>query len=129
MGLSGSKDQRDPGQECLRIVEMAFEMKKVIADINDEYFTGLDMRIGVHTGELIGAVIGTNIVRYDIYGKDVLIGFKMEANSRPGMVNLSASAKAMLESVAPNAYSYTLNTTVDIPAIGVQVPCYFTTVL
>lgn len=129
MGLSGSKDQRDPGQECLRIVEMAFEMKKVIADINDEYFTGLDMRIGVHTGDLIGAVIGTNIVRYDIYGKDVLIGFKMEANSRPGMINLSASAKAMLESVAPNAYSYTLNTTVDIPAIGVQVPCYFTTVL
>lgn len=126
MGLSG-KDQRDPPQECLRIVQMAFEMKEVIAQINEEYFTGLNMRIGIHTGELIGAVVGTNIVRYDIYGRDVLIAFKMEANSRPGMVNLSERAKALLESVAPGAYSYTPNTVLDIPAIGVQVPCYFTT--
>lgn len=29
------------------------------------------MRIGVHTGKIIGGIIGTSIVRYDIYGKDV----------------------------------------------------------
>jgi class 3 adenylate cyclase len=37
------------------------------------------MRIGVHTGKIIGGVIGTDIVRYDIYGKDVVIANKMES--------------------------------------------------
>ena len=49
------------------------------------------MRIGIHTvlftltliylkGDIIGGVIGTDIVRYDIYGPDVLIANKMESN-------------------------------------------------
>ncbi len=37
------------------------------------------MRIGIHTGSFIGGVIGTDIVRYDIYGKDVVIANKMES--------------------------------------------------
>ena len=32
------------------------------------------MRIGIHVGSLIGGVIGSNIVRYDIYGPDVMVG-------------------------------------------------------
>jgi hypothetical protein len=48
------------------------------------------MRIGIHTvfiptvylyqGSVIGGVMGTDIVRYDIYGPDVLIANKMESN-------------------------------------------------
>lgn len=38
------------------------------------------MRIGVHTGKIIGGVVGTDIVRYDIYGEDVTIANKMESN-------------------------------------------------
>ena len=33
----------------------------------------LHMRIGIHTGTIIGAIVGTEIVRYDIYGKDVVV--------------------------------------------------------
>lgn len=42
------------------------------------------MRIGIHTGSIIGGIIGTNIVRYDIYGRDVLIANKMESNGKAG---------------------------------------------
>lgn len=38
------------------------------------------MRIGVHTGRVIGGVVGTDVVRYDIYGEDVTIANKMESN-------------------------------------------------
>lgn len=41
-------------------------------------FMELDMRIGVHTGTLIGGIIGTEIVRYDIYGPDVMVANKFE---------------------------------------------------
>ena len=126
MGFSGKHDYRDPKQECVNVVMMAFEMKKVIEKVNDDYFTTLDMRIGVHTGEIIGAVVGTNIVRYDVYGRDVLIAFKMEANSQPGRVNVSEAAKAFLEEVSPDSFAFVPNKVVDITAIGAKVPCYFT---
>lgn len=38
------------------------------------------MRIGCHTGTFLGGVIGTDIVRYDIFGVDVMIANKMESN-------------------------------------------------
>jgi len=62
-------------------------------------YNGLDMRIGVHTvslkvlayfylfilkGTFIGGVLGTDIVRYDLYGADVVIANKMESNGIKG---------------------------------------------
>ena len=44
----------------------------------------LDMRIGIHTGSIVGGIIGTKIVRYDIFGPDVLIANKMESNGIAG---------------------------------------------
>ena len=44
------------------------------------------MRIGIHTGRVIGGVTGTNIVRYDIYGKDVMIANKTESHGQPGKI-------------------------------------------
>ena len=41
------------------------------------------MRIGIHTGVLIGGIIGTEVVRYDIYGADNMIANDIESN---GMV-------------------------------------------
>jgi len=37
------------------------------------------MRIGAHTGRVIGGVVGTDVVRYDIYGEDVTTANKMES--------------------------------------------------
>jgi hypothetical protein len=37
-------------------------------------------------GSFIGGITGTNIVRYDIYGKDVMIANKMESNGEPGKI-------------------------------------------
>jgi len=53
----------------------------------------LQMRIGIHTGSIIEGVIGTDIVRYDIYGPDVLIANKMESNSLPGKILVSHVTK------------------------------------
>ena len=125
LGVSGKPDYRNPLEECVNIVSMALEMKAVIAKVNDDYFTNLDMRIGVHTGEIIGAVVGTNIVRYDIYGRDVLIAFKMEANSQPGLINVSEASRTLLQQAEPESFTFQPNTTVDISAIGAKVPCYF----
>ena len=53
-------------------------MLKEINEIRKNY-TFLNMRIGIHTGKkIIGGILGTKVVRYDVYGRDILIANKME---------------------------------------------------
>lgn len=63
-------------------------MIDIIAEIRNsatsEDLKKLDMRIGIHTGKIVAGIIGTKIVRYDIFGSDVLIANKMESNGLPG---------------------------------------------
>lgn len=47
------------------------------------------MRIGIHTGTIIGGIIGTEIVRYDIYGPDVMVANKFEEYGKTGAIHIS----------------------------------------
>jgi class 3 adenylate cyclase len=67
------------------------------------------MRIGVHTGEVIAGIIGTKIVRYDIYGPDVLIANKMESGGKPGTINVSDVTMNLIQSVHPYRYEFEFN--------------------
>ena len=67
------------------------------------------MRIGIHTGEVIGGVTGTSIVRYDIYGPDVLIANKMESGGEAGRINVSDTTKEFLEGNFEGEFEFEFN--------------------
>ena len=48
-------------------------------------------------GKIIGGVIGTDTIRFDIYGQDVAIANKMESGGSSDMVNISENTKEILE--------------------------------
>jgi adenylate cyclase len=48
-----------------------------------------EVRIGIHTGEIIAGVIGSNKFTYDIWGATVNIASRMESAGEPGKVNIS----------------------------------------
>ena len=104
--LSG---KRDPSTECRNVVRMAFSMIKIIEEENEKYGMSLGMRIGVHTGEIIAGVIGNKVVRYDIWGANVLIANKMESNGKAGEVNVSETTKAILEAAYPGQALFEYN--------------------
>ncbi|EGR34444.1 hypothetical protein IMG5_011210 [Ichthyophthirius multifiliis] len=94
LGLDDKSNKRNESEEAYNTLEMAFDMFKIIQEVKQEIgFDGLNMRIGIHIGDIIGGVIGTDIVRYDIYGKDVVIANKMESNSEPGKIRISEKLK------------------------------------
>lgn len=106
---------RLPGTEARNVVELGFQMIDIISEVRQRIqFEGLQMRIGIHTGSVIGGVMGTDIVRYDIYGPDVLIANKMESNGKKGFVQVSETTKGILESVYSGEYSYDFNTTLNL---------------
>ena len=58
------------------MVDIIEKVKKEIS------YEGLNMRIGIHTGLLIGGIIGTEVVRYDIYGAANMIANNMESEGK-----------------------------------------------
>ena len=125
MGFAASDTTlRNPGQECLNTVKMAFDMIDVINAVNKENNSQLNMRIGLHTGTVVGGIAGTNIVRYDIYGSDVALANKMESNGLAGKVNVSDVTRHIMEDTAPGEYYYLYNKDIT-SSIGVTYHCFF----
>lgn len=105
MGYSGNFN-RNPAKECEKLLEFAIELTRIIHEVNCSINAELNMRIGLHIGDVIGGITGTNIVRYDIYGKDAMIANKMESNGVPGRVTVSEKTKEMIEETCQNKYCF-----------------------
>ena len=112
MGVN-SGQARDPVDECINVVMFAYSMIKIIKKVQKMNHE-LNMRIGIHTGDIIGGVMGTSIVRYDIYGTDVLFANSMESCGIPGKIIVSESTKNFLEKGMPKKFKYKFHTEVKI---------------
>ncbi|OMJ75673.1 hypothetical protein SteCoe_25143 [Stentor coeruleus] len=110
--------KRNPAKEAENVVKFANSLIDVIEETNQLCNCDLSMRIGIHTGEVIGGITGTNIVRYDIYGADVLIANKMESNGEPGKIVVSEMTKVLLEDYNPDRYKFTQTKEISIPALN-----------
>ena len=66
------------------MLESIKEIKNSMAKSEQLEYKDLDIRIGVHTGNIIAGMIGTRLVKYDIFGENVLISSKMKLNTPPG---------------------------------------------
>jgi len=126
MGYTGKPGGRDKYEECLNIMRQAYNMLDVIGALNADFpELGLGVRIGIHTGKVIAGITGAKIVRYDIYGPDVLIANKMESNGCKGRVHVSDITKSMLEQAAPNAFAYEFNKEMELKSISATRKGYF----
>ena len=132
MGFTGkvALDERNYLDEAKNVIQMGEEMIKIIRNVRETFnFPSLDMRIGIHTGTIIAGVIGTQVVRYDIFGTDVLIANKMESNGKPGKINVSENTKDLIanedESGTFAGYKFEENSTVYLPSVERTVKTYF----
>ena len=83
------------------------------------------MRIGIHVGDVIAGIIGTNIVRYDIYGPDVLIANKMESGGEAGKINVSDSLKQVFNCAFPGKFIYEFNKVISASSVKRSHDSYF----
>jgi len=65
-----------------------------------------------------GGIIGTDIVRYDIYGKDVSVANKMESSGVEGRVQVSETTKLMIERAEKHAFNFKFHHVILISNIG-----------
>jgi class 3 adenylate cyclase len=117
--------KRDPAQESTNMINMALNMIRAIKKINRNNNLDLNMRIGLHTGELIAGITGTNIVRYDIYGPDVDIANKMESGGQAGKINVSEVTMEKLEVYNAGRFDYVFNKVITHEPVNRALKSYF----
>jgi len=64
--------------------------------IND--MKDLEIRIGIHTGEVVAGIIGKNKYTYDLWGDAVNVASRMESNSEAGRIHVSDEFAKSIES-------------------------------
>jgi len=82
-------------------VKAALEMRNFISKVRIERLsqgkTYWQMRVGVHTGELVAGVVGKKKFVYDIWGDAVNVASRMETNGIEGTVNISKATHELVK--------------------------------
>ncbi|KAH8318963.1 hypothetical protein KR067_000595 [Drosophila pandora] len=81
--------QPDPHHAKLA-VSLGISMIANIKEVREERNLDIDMRIGVHSGNLFAGIIGQAKLQFDIWGVDVNIANHLEATGEPGYVHVSS---------------------------------------
>ena len=83
IGYCGNKERN-----CENVLNMAVRMRAVA-----EVGFGPEIKVGVHTGDVVAGVIGTSTLVYDIWGPDVLVAKSFAMCSKKGRILVSGDTK------------------------------------
>ena len=72
------------------LADMALNMQKVIQNFYQPNGEPFSLRIGLHTGEAVGGVIGRRKFIYDLWGDTVNVASRMESSGTAGQIQVTA---------------------------------------
>ncbi len=79
-------------EHATAIVDAALDMQGFI-----NTYDGIQFRIGVSSGPLVGGVVGTSKFQYDIWGDTVNMASRMESSGQPGRIQISDATYQLIK--------------------------------
>ncbi|MDP6945385.1 MAG: adenylate/guanylate cyclase domain-containing protein, partial [Myxococcota bacterium] len=96
MCAGGLYPDDDPVVAASRVVNLGVELFDLLDAVIARYDVALGLRVGIHSGPLIGGVIGTRRLAYDVWGDTVNVASRMESQGLVGHVQLSQATHDLL---------------------------------
>ena len=94
--------QKASALAALQLLETMRDFKvNIPSDIGETTWTkdmnDIEIRIGIHTGEVVAGIIGKNKYTYDLWGDAVNIASRMESHSEAGRIHISEDFAKSIE--------------------------------
>lgn len=95
MAVAGCPEP-DP-EHAVRMTQFALELDGAVQKFNRDFSTSFKVRVGLSSGALIGGVIGTKRISFDLWGDVVNLASRIESVATSGDVLVSESTAKIIQ--------------------------------
>ena len=97
-----------------RMVQAAVDAMVFMRQRRTASGSGWQIRMGIHSGPVVGGIVGVNKYIYDVFGDTINTASRMETNSAPMRINVSEATWRL----APEQFAYTEREVMDVKGKG-----------
>lgn len=114
MVVGGLPEQRSDHAEA--IASLAIEMLVALSKLDHYFNQAINVRIGIHSGEVVAGIIGTRKFAYDLWGDTVNTAARMESHGESGKIHCTESVYRLLK----NQFIFQKRSPLEIKGKGVM---------
>ncbi len=108
------------GKHAENIINSAIEIIRFAKKRNKESKIKWKIRIGIHTGKVVGGIVGVKKYIYDVFGDTINTASRMESNSEPMKINISEATYILVK----DKFKFIERDALEVKGIG-KIKMYF----